>query len=125
VIVGDPPASANMTNTRLDGANLTQAYLAADFTGASLTGGWATYARLNQALLNEADLRGTNMFRASAVKTEFVDAQLGGQRGAIFADRCPGLLDALMSSPDPGLAPLINSLTELGAVLTSDRGKST
>lgn len=126
VIVGDPPPSANMTGTCLEGANLTQAYLAADFTGATISSGWATYARLNQSILNRADARGTGMFRASAVKTEFVDTQLGGQRGAIFADRCPGLLEALASSCDPGVAPLIDWLSsDLSGALARDRGKST
>lgn len=126
VIVGDPPASANMTSTCLEGANLTQAYLAADFTGANISGGWATYARLNQSILNGADARGTGMFRASAVKTEFVEAQLGGQRGAIFADRCPGLLEALANSEDPGTAPLHDWLSsDFSGAMARDRVTST
>lgn len=123
--IGDPPASACMVDVKLDGANLTQAYLAADFTDASLRHVWATYARVNQSIFNGADLRGTSLFRASAVKTEFNEAEMGGQRGAIFADRCPGLLSALHAAGDPNsrrLAKLVEELTEL---LDGDPGKST
>lgn len=123
--IGDPPASACMVNTILDGANLTQAYLAADFTGASVQHVWATYARVNQSIFNEADLRGTSLFRASAVKAEFNNTKVGGQRGAIFADRSPGLLAALHASGDPDsqrVAKLVEELTEL---LNGDSGKST
>jgi uncharacterized protein YjbI with pentapeptide repeats len=126
VIVGDPPASANMTGADLEGANLTQAYLAADLAGARISGGWATYARLNQSILNGADARGTSMFRASAIKTEFVGTRLGGQRGAILADRCPGLLDALAKSDDPGVAALLEWLSsDFNGAMARDRGKST
>ena len=124
-IIGDPPASACMVDAQLDGANLTQAYLAADFTGASMRHGWATYARLNQSIFDGADLQGTGLFRASAVKVEFAGTRMGGQQGAIFADRCPGLLDALRAAMDPGnkrLAELVEELTEL---LNRDSGKST
>jgi uncharacterized protein YjbI with pentapeptide repeats len=123
--MGDPPASACMVDVKLDGANLTQAYLAADFTGASLQQVWATYARVNQSIFDGANLRGTSLFRSSAVKTSFVGAAMSGQRGAIFADRCAGLVSALRASNDPDshrVAKLVEELTEL---LHGDSGKST
>jgi hypothetical protein len=82
-------------------------------------------ARVNQSIFKEADLSGTSLFRASAVKTEFTDARLAGQRGAILADRCPGLLQSLRAAGDPNserVAELIEELTEL---LAKDVGKST
>lgn len=123
--IGDPPASACMVDTTLDGANLTQAYLAADFTGASLRQVWATYARINQSIFNDADLRGASLFRSSAVKTEFTDAQVGGQGGVLFADRCPGLVAALLAAPDPDSQRLAQLVEELTDLLNSDRGQST
>lgn len=123
--IGDPPASACLVEAQLNGANLTQAYLAADFTGASIRHAWATYARVNQSIFKDADLSGTSLFRASAVKTEFTGARLAGQRGAILADRCPGLLQSLQAAGDPSserVAALVEELTEL---LARDVGKST
>ncbi|MGH3888424.1 MAG: pentapeptide repeat-containing protein [Pseudonocardiaceae bacterium] len=123
--IGDPPASACLVKAQLDGANLTQAYLAADFTGASIRHAWATYARVNQSTFKDTDLSGTSLFRASAVKTEFTGARLAGQRGAILADRCPGLLQSLRAAGDPNserVAELVEELTEL---LARDPGKST
>jgi uncharacterized protein YjbI with pentapeptide repeats len=115
--IGDPP--------RLDGANLTQAYLAADFTGASIRQAWATYARVNQSIFDNADLRGTSLFHASAVKTDFTGARLGGQRGVIFADRCPGLPEALGHGGDPDNKRVAELVEELTALLARDSGKST
>ncbi|MGH3907566.1 MAG: pentapeptide repeat-containing protein [Pseudonocardiaceae bacterium] len=123
--VGDPPTSACLVGAQLDGANLTQAYLAADFTGASIRHGWAAYARVNQAIFERADLRGTSLFRASAVKTEFTGARLGGQYGVVFADRCPGLLDALHESADPASKRVAELVEELSELLTRDAGMST
>ncbi|MGH3771261.1 MAG: pentapeptide repeat-containing protein [Pseudonocardiaceae bacterium] len=123
--IGDPPTSACLVKAQLDGANLTQAYLAADFTGASIRHAWATYARLNQSIFNDADLSGTSLFRASAVKIEFTGARLAGQRGAILADRCPDLPQSLQTAGDPNnerVAELVEELTEL---LARDAGKST
>jgi uncharacterized protein YjbI with pentapeptide repeats len=123
--IGDPPASACLAEARLDGANLTQAYLAADFTGASIRQAWAAYARVNQSIFVNADLRGTSLFHASAVKTDFTGARLGGQRGAIFADRCPGLSEALGQSEDPGNNRVAALVEELTALLARDSRKST
>lgn len=124
-VIGDPPASASMREVRLDGANLTQAYLAADFTQASLPHGWATYARINQSIFDQADLRGTSLFRASAVKTEFNGARLGGQHGSLLADRCIGLAEALRVSKDPRTAGMAEAIEELAELLARDPGKST
>jgi uncharacterized protein YjbI with pentapeptide repeats len=123
--IGDPPASACLAGARLDGANLTQAYLAADFTGASIRQAWATYARVNQSVFADADLRGTSLFHASAVKTDFTGARLGGQRGAIFADRCPGLPEALSHGEDPDSKRIAELIEELAALLARDSRKST
>lgn len=123
--MGDPPASACLVDAQLDGANLTQAYLAADFTRASIRHAWATYARVNQSIFTDADLRGTSLFRASAVKTEFTGARLAGQRGAILADRCPGLLQSLQAAGDPNSERVAKLVEELTDLLTRDVGKST
>lgn len=123
--IGDPPASACMVDAVLDGANLTQAYLAADLTGASLRHAWATYARINQSILERADLRGTSLFRVSAVKTQFEGAAMGGQRGAILTDRCSGLIAALRSAGDPDSQQVAERVEELAALLQRDQGKST
>lgn len=124
-IVGDPPTSACLMEATLDGANLTQAYLAADFRRASIRNAWAVYARVNQSRFDGADLRGTSLFRASAVKTDFTDAKLGGQRGLLLADRAAGLLDALRASDDPDAKTVAESLDRLYVLLADDRGKST
>jgi uncharacterized protein YjbI with pentapeptide repeats len=124
-IVGDPPSSACLVEANLDGANLTQAYLAADFTGASLRAGWATYARLNQSTFTKADLAGTSLFHASAVKTVFTDTRVSGQRGLLFADRCPGLIDALTSGSDDKAEHIARLVQALGELLDRDTGKST
>jgi uncharacterized protein YjbI with pentapeptide repeats len=123
--IGDPPASACLAGARLDGANLTQAYLAADFTAASIRQAWATYARVNQSVFADADLRGTSLFHASAVKTDFTGARLGGQRGAIFADRCRGLPEALGRGKDPDSKRIAELIEELTALLARDSRKST
>ncbi|MFD7022063.1 pentapeptide repeat-containing protein [Promicromonospora sukumoe] len=124
VIVGDPPPSARLTGATLDGANLTQAYLAADLTGASIRHAWATYARINQSIFADADLRGTSLFRASAVKTDFTSSRLGGQRGLLFADRCAGLAAAL-GDADPGAKRVGELVDDLTSLLAHDTGKST
>lgn len=123
--IGDPPASACMVEALLDGANLTQAYLAADFTGASIRHAWATYARINQSILQGADLCGTSLFRASAVKTQFDGAAMDGQRGAMFADRCSGLVTALRAAGDGASRQAAEVVEEMTALLRRDSGKST
>lgn len=123
--VGDPPSSACLAEANLDGANLTQAYLAADFTRVSLRSGWAIYARVNQSDFSGADLAGTSLFRASAVKTVFTGARLGGQRGMMLADRCPGLADALLDSDDESSVRAGELIGQLGALLARDAGEST
>ena len=125
VVVGDPPPSACLVGAKLDGANLTQAYLAADFTNASVSGGWATYARVNQSIFANADLAGTSLFHASAVKTDFTGARLDGQRGLLFADRCPGLIEALSGGESDQDARIAELVAELGQLLSRDSGKST
>ncbi len=123
--LGDPVTSACMVDTLLDGANLTQAYLAGDFTRCRFRGGWAVYARLNQAIFRDAQLEGTSLFRASAVKTDFNGASLGGQRGGLFADRAAGLAEALRDSTDLGAQDLARFVAGLTALLERDSGKST
>ncbi|WP_327116590.1 pentapeptide repeat-containing protein [Nocardia sp. NBC_01730] len=123
--IGDPPTSACMTAANLDGANLTQAYLAADFTNASLRHVIATYARVNQSLFNGADLVGLGMFRASAVKTDFTAARVSSTLGLFFADRCPGLLAALHESDDPESRRIARFVTEFEELIGSDTRKST
>ncbi|MET8779033.1 pentapeptide repeat-containing protein [Nocardia sp. NPDC004654] len=123
--IGDPPASACMSSVNLDGANLTQAYLAADFTEASLRHVTATYARVNQSIFSGADLSGLSMFRASAVKTDFTRAQVSGTLGLMFADRCTGLLAALAASDDPESLRLTKFVNDFEALIASDTRKST
>ncbi|MCD0453249.1 pentapeptide repeat-containing protein [Actinocorallia sp. API 0066] len=124
-VIGDPPASARLVGARLDGTNLTQAYLAADLSEATFPQGWATYARINQSIFDGADLRGTSLYRASAVKTNFSGARLGGQRGALLTDRCVGLVEALRASKDPDVAELADEVEALASLLARDPGKST
>lgn len=123
--VGDPPTSACLASTNFDGANLTQAYLAADFTGASLRHVIATYARVNQSIFAGADLTGLNMFRASAVKTDFTDARLTGTLGYVFTDRRPGLSASLSNSDDSESGRVAEFITDLEKLLDSDTRKST
>jgi uncharacterized protein YjbI with pentapeptide repeats len=124
-IVGDPTASACMVDTQLDNANLTQAYLAADFTRAQIRRAWATYARVNQSTFAGADLSGTSLYRASAVKTDFTGARLAGQRGVLLADRCVELVTALRASGDPASSAVAQRVEELRELLARDTGKST
>jgi uncharacterized protein YjbI with pentapeptide repeats len=123
--IGDPPTSACMASANLDGSNLTQAYLAADFTGASLRHVIATYARVNQSIFAGADLAGLSLFRASAVKTDFTTARVSGTLGLFFADRCPGLSAALHESDDPEVQRIATFVTDLEALIGSDTRKST
>ncbi|MFB8281166.1 pentapeptide repeat-containing protein [Nocardia colli] len=123
--IGDPPTSACMTSTNLEGANLTQAYLAADFTGASLRHAIATYARVNQSVFADADLVGLGMFRASAVKTDFTTARVSGTLGTLFADRCAGLYAALDNSDDPNAARIARFVAALEELISGDGKRST
>ncbi|MBF6216205.1 pentapeptide repeat-containing protein [Nocardia puris] len=123
--IGDPPSSACMAHANLDGANLTQAYLAADFTSASLRHVTATYARVNQSIFSDADLSGLSMFRASAVKTDFTSARVTGTLGLMFADRCIGLSAALDASVDPESLRIAKFITDFDGLIASDNRKST
>jgi uncharacterized protein YjbI with pentapeptide repeats len=100
MLTGDPPRAMSMRGADLRGANLVQAYIAADLSGANLVGVHAAYARLNQSVLQDADLRGISFSGASLVKTDFSGAHFSMLRPSFFADRCPGLVDALAIAED-------------------------
>jgi uncharacterized protein YjbI with pentapeptide repeats len=95
LLTGDPPAAMSLRRADLRDANLVQSHIAADLSDAKLVGAHAAYARLNQSILCGADLRGISLFDASLVKTDFSGARLSVLRPPFFADRCPGLEDAL------------------------------
>jgi uncharacterized protein YjbI with pentapeptide repeats len=100
MLTGDPPRAMSLRGADLSGANLVQSHIAADLSGANLVGAHAAYARLNQSILCGTDLRGISLFDASLVKTDFSDACLSVLRPPFFADRCPGLTDALGVADD-------------------------
>jgi uncharacterized protein YjbI with pentapeptide repeats len=113
MITGDPPGSMRLRNAVLTGANLTQAYIAADLTTANLQGATAVYCRFNQAILRQANLAGMNLFQGSLIKTDLTDSRMDGVRAPVFADRCPGLTDALEKTHDDGLLQFVARLREL------------
>jgi uncharacterized protein YjbI with pentapeptide repeats len=95
MLTGDPPAAMSLVRASLNGANLVQAYIAADCTGGDWRGAKCAYARLNQAMFRRTDLSGAGLYEASLVKTNFTDARLVGVQAPFFADRCAGLEAAL------------------------------
>jgi len=111
MLTGDPPCSMSLRGADLQGANLVQSHIAADLSGANLVAAHAAYARLNQSVLCGADLRGISLFDASLVKTDFSGARLSVLRPPFFADRCPGLEDALAVADDTAAGAF---LTQLG-----------
>jgi uncharacterized protein YjbI with pentapeptide repeats len=118
-MTGDPPRSMSLRGADFVGANLVQSYIAADLSDVDLRNAQCAYGRFNQSDLSRADLRGTHLYEASLVKTTFTDASLSGLQPPFFADRCPGLNDAIAALPrDEGLE-LDRFVTELGQLLTS------
>lgn len=113
MLTGDPPKSMSMQLVNLEGANLAQAYLAADLSGANLRGANCVYARLNQSVLHRADLTGANLYQASLVKTDVRGAKLIGIKAPIFADRCPGLMEAEDVQTNVGLSQFLCGLRQL------------
>lgn len=95
MLTGDPPAAMSLVRASLNGANLVQAYIAADCSHGDWRGAKCAYARLNQATFRRADLSGAGLYEASLVKTNFTDARLVGVQPPFFADRCAGLEAAL------------------------------
>jgi uncharacterized protein YjbI with pentapeptide repeats len=95
LLTGDPPAAMSLRRADLREANLVQSHIAADLSDSRLAGAHAAYARLNQSILCGADLRGISLYDASLVKTDFSGARLSVLRPPFFADRCPGLTEAL------------------------------
>jgi len=121
-ISGDPPTAMSLVSANLTGANLVQAYVAADLTEAVLRRVNAAYARLNQSVLRGADLSGAALYEASMVKTDCTDAKLGGVAPPFFADRCAGLMEALLAV---GAADAMEAVRRLKAVTSIGKGGST
>jgi uncharacterized protein YjbI with pentapeptide repeats len=122
MLTGDPPRAMSLRGADLCGANLVQSHIAADLSGANLVGVHAAYARLNQSVLHDADLRGISLFDASLVKTDFSGARLSVLHPPFFADRCPGLIDALAVADDTAA---IAFLAQLGIVMGHGVSSST
>ena len=110
MLTGDPPRAMSLRGADLQGANLVQSHIAADLSGANLVGVHAAYARLNQSVLRDADLRGISLFDASLVKTDFSRARLSELRPPFFADRCPGLKEAVAVADDTTAAEFLDRL---------------
>jgi uncharacterized protein YjbI with pentapeptide repeats len=110
MLIGDPPRAMSMRRADLRGANLVQSQIAADLSDAKLVGVHAAYARLNQSVLCGADLRGISLYDASLVKTDFTGAHLSMLRPPFFADRCPGLVDALRVAEDTAAIAFLKQL---------------
>lgn len=113
MLTGDPPMSMSMCRVNLQGANLVQAYVAADLSSANLRGANCVYGRLNQAVLRNADLSGVNFYQASLIKTDFTGAKAIGLKPPFFADRCPGLRDAVDGGHDGDLSQYLEDLQQL------------
>lgn len=116
MITGDPPKAMSLRRARLHAANLVQSYIAADLSHADLTGAILVYARLNQSIFQESQLLGARLYGAGMIKTDCSGAGMEGVSGPMFADRCPGLADALKASEvetTQDLARFIDSLTNL------------
>jgi uncharacterized protein YjbI with pentapeptide repeats len=111
MLTGDPPRAMSLCDADLRGANLVQSHIAADLTGANLVAVHAAYARLNQSVLRDADLRGISLFDASLVKTDFSGARLSVLRPPFFADRCPGLYEAVDVAGDTAAAEFLDQLS--------------
>lgn len=95
MITGDPPVAMSLVGVNAKGAVLVQAYIAADLTSASLCNARCAYARFNQSSFRNADLAGAGFYEASMVKTDFSGARMTHVSPPFFADRCPGLEEAL------------------------------
>ena len=120
---GDPMQSMDMRGSMLRGANLVQAYVAADLSSSDLSNAYCAYARFNQSLLVGASLRGANIFQASCVKTKFDGADLAGVQFTAFADRCTGLEEALAATGDA--SENLDFLRKLVGVLADRNHRST
>jgi uncharacterized protein YjbI with pentapeptide repeats len=122
MITGDPPNSMAMRNANMRGANLVQAYVAADLRGGDLSHAHAAYARLNQCCLAGVKLLGVNLYEASLIKTDLTEADLTGSRGPYFAHRCKGLEAALMRE---GSEETLSHVRALAALLRVSKRTST
>jgi uncharacterized protein YjbI with pentapeptide repeats len=123
-LTGDPPKAMSLRNASLRGANIVQAYLAADFSGADLTAVTGAYARLNQSDFSGASLAGAGFFQASCVKTDFTGSILSAFKVPFFPSRCPGLHEALASASEPS-SGTIAFVRAFEKVLVSAKGGST
>jgi hypothetical protein len=69
---------------------------------------------------------GASLYGASAVKTDFTEAQLDGTTGPFFPDRAPGLAKAVTAMTDPGSRSRLQEyLSRLEAALQGERHGST
>jgi hypothetical protein len=116
----------SLANATLTGSNLVQAYIAADLSHASLHHAKCAYARLNQSILEGADLGGIHLYQASLVKTVFEGAKVAGLAPPFFADRCPGLLEAVRASTGGAVRDKLERfILRMEATLSSAAGGST
>lgn len=125
MITGDPPRSADLTGADLTGANLVQAYVAGNLSNCQAAGALLVYARLNQCVFDNADLAGSNLYGASLVKTSFKGARLHDIAGPLYADRCPGLAEALAGSGGGRARQLAGYVEELDRLLRGQKTHST
>lgn len=114
MITGDPPSGMSLVGSEFTGANLVQAYLAADFTGARLRNAKMAYARLNQSVFDSANLTGAGLYEASMVKTSFKGAIMRAVSAPFFADRCAGLTEALDDATARECVVIMKAVTSLG-----------
>lgn len=125
MLTGDPPSNLRLVGADLQGANLVQAYIAADATDANLVGAKLAYARLNQSNLSGADARGADLSNASFVKTNCRGLRLSAPIGRfplMFIDRSPGLLDAITALPDSdSRSALLSSIVGMAEIFTAAR----
>ncbi len=118
VLTGDPAMGMCMKRINLRDAILVQSYITADLSYANLSGAHCTYARLNNCDMHGANLSGANVYEASLIKTNLTDAQLTGINSPFFADRCPGLFNALeVSDPDKSISSIVDFLSGLEKLL--------
>lgn len=125
MITGDPPATMDLQGAKLTNAVLVQAYLAANLSAADLRNVGLAYGRLNQAKLAGADLRGSQLFECSLVKTDFTNACMAGIAPPVLADRCSGLEEALAQCTDADAKALLEQLTLLKTALSRSPRRST
>jgi uncharacterized protein YjbI with pentapeptide repeats len=95
---GDPVTGMQLQGASFRGANLIQAYIAANLIDSDFCQLIGAYSRFNQSDLTNAKLNAATLYQASFVKVKLAHTSLLGVKAPIFMDRCPEADTALLDS---------------------------